>query len=170
LGGIKIGNVSMKYLIILPIFVFICSCTKNITPTSINNSDNLVDGILPPLSPNEVWKYMGIKEEGITIHNSINTIILSGGLFESNRISNDNYYSTQNMQGKGWYIVGTAMRGGLSETIFYNWDINRYLILMDVRDNDRNLSYHDLWLSLINQNIPTPDKNISIQVLNSLLW
>jgi hypothetical protein len=109
---------------------------------------------------------MGIMEEGITVHNSIQTIKLSGGLFESNRISNDEYYSTQNMQEKGWFIVGAAMRGGLSETTFYNWEINRYLILMDVTDNDKNLSYHNLWLSRNNKTIPTPDKNSSIQIIN----
>jgi hypothetical protein len=162
LGGKKKGNVSMKYLLILPIFVLICSCTGKISATSPSTSSNLVDGILPPLSPKEGWKYLGIVDEAITIHNSINTYKLSGGLFESNQITNDNYYSKQNMQGKGWFVVGAAMRGGLSETIYYNWEIDRYLIIMNVNDTNKYLSYHDLWMSLIHKNIPTPEKNSSI--------
>ena len=153
----------MKYLAILPLFVIMCSCTKNIAPTSTNESGILINGILPPLSPAEKWEYKGIVEMTFPINNNINSITLSGGLFVSDKISKDSYYETKIMQGKGWYSIGAAMRGGASEEIYYNWENNRYLILSEIWDYDNNLSFHTLWFSIEPSNIPTPIKSPTIE-------
>ena len=175
----------MKNLIIIPLVLFMCSCTINSitahgnintniiedttlssiwieteinTPNIINASGILIDGILPPLSPTINWQYKGLVEETFYIYDYLHPITVSGGLFISDRISKDNYYETKIMQNKGWYSIGGAMRGGASEGFYYNWEINRYLILSDIWDYDKNLSYQTLWLSINPINIPTPIK------------